>query len=307
MMKSILFLLFLAEAVQSFSPITAFVPTKQQQKVLPDQYYSNDNSIVNSRDRSCRTSSTTELQMIGGMFSGLFGKKDAEITESVFFDISIDQTPVGRIEMGLYGSTVPKTVENFRKLCTGEVGFGYKGSNFHRIIPGFMCQVRINNYTSPSFVMNIFFSIGYCYFLLIVYYICLYFCSLLSFEILQRRMIYIPFLQFAIYTIQNIVKGGDFTLGNGRGGKSIYGTKFEDENFDIVHGGPGTLSMANAGPNTNGSQFFICTGDTPWLNGKHVVFGKVTKGLDIVSKLSVKGSEVGTPKATCTIVNCGKL
>ena len=82
--------------------------------------------------------------MIGGLLQGLFGKTDAEITKTVYFDIDIDGDAAGRIEMGLYGSTVPKTAENFEKLCTGEEGFGYKGSSFHRIIPGFMCQVRKN-------------------------------------------------------------------------------------------------------------------------------------------------------------------
>ena len=85
---------------------------------------------------------STELNMIGGLLQGLFGQTDAEITKTVYFDIDIDGDAAGRIEMGLYGSTVPKTAENFEKLCTGEVGFGYKGSTFHRVIPGFMCQVR---------------------------------------------------------------------------------------------------------------------------------------------------------------------
>lgn len=85
--------------------------------------------------------SSTQMPMIGGLLQGLFGKTDAEVTDTVYFDIAIDGQPAGRIEMGLYGSTVPKTAENFKQLCTGQPGFGYKGSAFHRIIPGFMCQV----------------------------------------------------------------------------------------------------------------------------------------------------------------------
>ena len=167
----------------------------------------------------------------------------------VFFDITSNDSPLGRIVFELYSDITPKTAENFRALCTGENGTGksgkplhYKGSPFHRVITGFMAQ------------------------------------------------------------------GGDFTKDNGTGGESIYGEKFADENFEVKHDKHGgQLSMANAGPGTNGSQFFITLAKCPWLDGKHVVFGEVKKGMDVVKAIEKLGSPSGKTSTDIRVADCGQL
>jgi len=165
---------------------------------------------------------------------------DTRVTDFVFFDISINEEPQGRVIFGLFGNEVPNTVNNFVELAKKPTGEGYKGSIFHRIIPNFMVQ------------------------------------------------------------------GGDFTNHNGTGGKSIYGPKFADESFKYKHDSF-VLSMANSGKDTNGSQFFITTKKTNWLDGKHVVFGRVERGKDVVSKIESKGSGSGSVSAEVKITNCGVL
>ena len=186
------------------------------------------------------------------LLSALFAVSLADtldtVTEKVYFDIEVDGEKAGRVVFGMFGDTVPKTVKNFSTLADGSAGTGnsgkplhFKGSKFHRIIPGFMAQ------------------------------------------------------------------GGDFTNGNGTGGESIYGNKFADENFTLQHTKPYLLSMANAGPNTNGSQFFITFKETPWLNGRHTVFGEVIEGQDVINNLEKIGSGSGATSKTAVIADCGIL
>lgn len=169
-----------------------------------------------------------------------FSSTPSVLGTKVFFKTSINGEAQDPIKFELYDDVVPKTAENFRQLCTGEQGFGYKKSIFHRVIPNFMLQ------------------------------------------------------------------GGDFETGKGYGGKSIYGKKFQDENFQKKHTKAGLLSMANSGPNTNGSQFFITTVPCPWLDGAHVVFGEVIEGMEVVKKIESYGSQSGALSADIVVEESGE-
>ena len=226
------------------------------------------------------------------VLEGEYEAPDDTVTTRCYLDVEIDGSRTDRIVVGLYGNVCPRTCENFRMLCTGEAGevsetmlvapggarrgrgrgrgkgkgkgeevgqevgsaegdgplYGengrrlmcYRGSPFHRIVPGFLIQ------------------------------------------------------------------GGDFTLGNGKGGASVYGEAFPDENFAFKHNRPGLLCMANRGPNTNGSQFYIVSKPAPHLDGSHVVFGEVLQGMEAVKAIELAGSEDGAPTKRAVIVGCGE-
>jgi len=161
--------------------------------------------------------------------------------ELVFFDFEVDSKPYGRVVIRLYDEIVPRTSANFRKLATGELGYGYLNSPIHRIVPDFMIQ------------------------------------------------------------------GGDVTMRDGTGGRSIYGSTFTDENFRVRHSKPGIISMANRGPHSNTSQYFITTCPAPWLDGRNVAFGEVESGMEVVKAIQKHASDdiLRRPSAKILIVKCG--
>ncbi|CAF1222850.1 unnamed protein product [Didymodactylos carnosus] len=164
-----------------------------------------------------------------------------EMNPVVYFEIEIDDDPRGRLVMELFQHALPRTAQNFLALTTNQLGYGYRLSYFHRIIPGFMAQA------------------------------------------------------------------GDFERSDGTGGYSIYGDKFEDEGFMFRHDRPGLLSMANSGPHTNGSQFFVTFVPCPHLDNKHVVFGQLIQGFHLLKDLEMSGSDGGEVTREVKIADSGRL
>ncbi|RUP50344.1 cyclophilin-like domain-containing protein [Jimgerdemannia flammicorona] len=210
------------------------------------------------------------------------------INPRVFFDVDIDGTRIGRIIMELFKDEVPRTAENFRALCTGELGIGkvssmplhYRGSIFHRC----PCVLKFTDLDIGTW--DIERSI-------------LPTPTILIFHNMSRLTRVIKGF---------MIQGGDFTRRNGSGGESIYGATFSDESLKRKHDTQGLLSMANRGPNTSSSQFFITTRPTPHLDGKHVVFGRVVTGYEVVETVENQVvDERDRPLNTVMIANCGEL
>eukprot|EP00210_Caulerpa_lentillifera_P005651 g5404.t1 len=202
--------------------------------------------IHGERDRLVPVASSERLsERLGDQNPEFQMSKERRSTNPrVYLDVSIAGESAGRMVFELRADIVPKTVENFRVLCTNAIDSttsSYQSCVFHRVIPHFMCQ------------------------------------------------------------------SGDFENGDGTGGSSIYGKTFPDENFTLLHDRAGVLSMANCGPDTNGSQFFICTVPCPWLDKKHVVFGEITEGLGVLRRIELCGTKTGKPKKRIVVEKCGEL
>jgi peptidylprolyl isomerase len=231
----------------------------------------------------------------------------------VFFDITIGGQPAGRIEMTLRADVVPITAENFR--CLVRKGpFPLRPSVGYREITNYLFKCKCNPRSHRIYLFkckcNPRSHRAYACLFAVVFEFCFRHCVQCTGEKgmgTAGKPLHFKGSSFHRVITAFMCQGGDFTRGNGTGGESIYGNKFADENFKLTHTGGGVLSMANAGPNTNGSQFFLCTVQTAWLDGKHVVFGNVTKGMEVVKAVEQVGSSSGKTSAPVVIADCGQI